>query len=180
MFRDRRIRRECALSGTRLVFQSVFAALLLSATQDACVDHSSYDFDLAGARFRDVEVTRSEPSGRSETGRFPDGTIVSVSAEYCSDPEIIMDVDAPLDAQTEMRLGQLVGRLDVVAGCQTADWDARDASLAAAAAALDAGEPWNNGGAPIAGSGKSEITLSARVEGGRILATFTCTRLETH
>ena len=117
---------------------SAFAsALLLAASQDGCVDHSAYDFDLAGARLREVEIVHSEPAGRSETGRFPDGTLVTVSADYCTDPVITMAVDAPLDAQNQMRLGQLMGRLDIIAGCTTNDWAAHDASLAAAAADLD-------------------------------------------
>ena len=157
---------------------SAFAsALLLSAAQDGCVDHSAYDFDLAGARLREVEIDHSEPAGRSETGRFPDGTLVTVSADYCTDPVITMAVDAPLDAQNQMRLGQLMGRLDIIAGCTTNDWAAHDASLAAAAAAVEAGDAWDNDGAPIAGTGEGgEITLDVRPVDGRLHAIFVCTR----
>lgn len=157
---------------------SAFAsALLLASFQDGCVDHSAYNFDLEGARLREVQIIRSEPAGRSESGSFPDGTVVTVSAEYCTDPVITMDVDAPLDAQNEMRLGQLLGRLDVIAGCTANDWAAQDASLAAAAAAVEAGDAWNNDGAPIAGSGEGgEVTLDVRPVGGRVHATFVCTR----
>lgn len=155
----------------------LLSAALLIASQDGCVDHSAYNFDLEGARLREVEIIRSEPAGRSESGSFPDGTVVTVSAAYCTDPVITMDVDAPLDAQNQMRLGQLMGRLDVIAGCTTNDWIALDASLAAAAAAVEAGDAWNNDGAPIAGSGEGgEITLEVRPVDGRLHAAFVCTR----
>ena len=155
----------------------LLSATLLAAAQGGCVDHSSYDFDLAGARLREVGIIRSEPAGRSETGRFPDGTVVTVSADYCTDPVITMEVDAPLDAQNQMRLAQLMGRLDIIAGCTTNDWAAHDASLAAAAAAVEAGNAWNNNGAPIAGSGEGgDITLDVRPVDGRLHATFVCTR----
>lgn len=155
----------------------LLSATLLAAAQGGCVDHSSYDFDLAGARLREVGIIRSEPAGRSETGRFSDGTVVTVSADYCTDPVITMEVDAPLDAQNQMRLAQLMGRLDIIAGCTTNDWAAHDASLAAAAAAVEAGDAWNNDGAPIAGSGEGgDITLDVRPVDGRLHATFVCTR----
>ncbi|MEN0651699.1 MULTISPECIES: hypothetical protein [Hyphobacterium] len=157
---------------------SAFAsALLLATAQESCVDHSAYNFDLEGARLREVEIVRSEPAGRRETGRFPDGTVVTVSADYCTDTVITMAVEAPLDAQNQMRLGQLMGRLNVIAGCTTNDWAAQDASLAAAAAAVEAGDAWNNDGAPIAGSGEGgEVTLDVRPVEGRLHATFVCTR----
>jgi len=101
---------------------SAFAsALVLASVQDGCVDHSAYNFDLEGARLREVEIIRSEPAGRSESGSFPDGTVVTVSAAYCTDPVIAMDVDAPLDAQNEMRLGQLLGRTLPVAASRFAE-----------------------------------------------------------
>ena len=46
---------------------SAFAsALLLAAAQDGCVDHSAYDFDLAGARLREVEIIRLHEPGIDE------------------------------------------------------------------------------------------------------------------
>ena len=157
---------------------SAFAsALLLAAAQDGCVDHSAYDFDLAGARLREVEIIRSEPAGRSETGRLPDGTLVTVSEDFCTDPVITMVVDAPLDAQNQMRLSQLMGRLDIIAGCTTNDLASHDASLAAAAAAVEAGDAWDNERSPIAGTGEGgEITLDVRPVDGRLHAIFVCTR----
>ena len=146
------------------------------AMSETCLDHTSYTFDLAAARLANVEILRSEASGRSERGSFPDGTIVTLSAEYCATPVIVMTVDAPIDEQTAMRLNQLAGRLDRIAGCFAEDYDALDTAFGATADAMAAGGSYNDGDTPLADTAANTIRFSAHAEGGRMHAEFSCTK----
>lgn len=157
-------------------------ALALASTTlvltDTCVNHSAYSFELAAARLANVEILRNDASGRSERGSFPDGTIVTLSAEYCSTPVIVMSVDAPIDAQTAMRLNQLTGRLDRITGCVAEDYSVLDTAFAATADAMAAGGQYEDDNHPLAQTAANTIRFTARAEGGRMLAEFSCTKHE--
>lgn len=155
----------------------LFALVAVTAlASDGCTDHSTYSFKLAETRLRDVEIVRSEPSGRAERGAFPDGTVVTLSADYCTDPAFDLTMDAPSDAQNIMRLRQVFGQFDRFIDCPIADYDQYDVTLDAVDAALSAGSAYDNDGAAIDTAGANSIYLSIAPAGDRIAATIRCER----
>ncbi len=156
------------------MISALLVTTALSGT--SCVDHSTYTFDLEARRLRNIEILRSEASGRSERGSYPDGTTVTVTAEYCTERDITMSVDAPFDAQNKMRLGQLFGQFDRIMSCPVSDWTMFDAAMDAADTALTAGETYDNGGAPIDTDGTNAIYLSVAPVGDRVSAEIRCVR----
>tara|TARA_R110000868_G_scaffold56830_1_gene176044 strand:- start:32450 stop:32932 length:483 start_codon:yes stop_codon:yes gene_type:complete len=160
-----------------MIIAIALASTALAMT-DTCIDHTSYTFELAAARLANVEILRSEPTGRAERGSFPDGTLVTLSAGYCTTPVIVMSVDAPIDGQTAMRLGQLMGRLDRITGCVAEDYDALDTAFAATAEAMTTGGSYLDGDTALAEAAANTIRFSAHAGDGRMLAEFTCTKHE--
>ncbi|WP_297734043.1 hypothetical protein [uncultured Maricaulis sp.] len=158
----------------------MMTALALAATAalstETCLDHTSYTFGFADSRLRNVEILRDEPDGRSERGEYPDGTVVTLSADYCSEREVTLTMDARADAQNIMRLRQVFGQLDRFVSCPISDWNGFDAAMDAAGASLDAGDAYDNGGNPIDGDGVNAIYLSIGPTGERIAATIRCVR----
>lgn len=144
-------------------------AAALGASREDCIDHSAYSFGLP-------DIVQSEAGGRAESRTFPDGTQITIRAEYCTEPAYQLDMDAPLDAQNGMRLRQVMGQFDRHVSCPVSDWSRYDVSIAAAVSALDAGEAFDNDGAPIDGDGVNAIYLSLVPAEGRVQGTFRCLR----
>ena len=158
----------------------MISTLALAATAalsaDTCIDHTSYTFGFAESRLRDVVILRDEAGGRAERGTYPDGTVVTLSADYCTEREVALSMDAPADAQNIMRLRQVFGQFDRYATCPISDWSGFDAAMDAVGVALDSGESYDNGGEPIDGDGVNAIYLTIAPSGERIAATIRCVR----
>ncbi|WP_291842713.1 hypothetical protein [Maricaulis sp.] len=155
---------------------AIALAAMTTLSVDSCIDHTSYTFNLSERRLRDIEILRDETGGRSERGVYPDGTVITVSADYCREREIDLTMDAPADAQNIMRLRQIFGQLDRIVSCPVSDWTRFDAAMDSAGTALEAGNRYDNDGAPIDGDGSNAIYMSIAPIEGRIEAQIRCVR----
>lgn len=137
-----------------------------------CVDHSGTEIGLAGLRVQNFEVVEAAPERRVERGNFPDGTVLTAIAGSCDGRTLIVEADVAPDAQTAMRLTQIMGQIDRLTQCAPFDYERADATRNAAAAAIDAGQLAEAG--VLADHGACAMSLGVEPgEGGRMTAIFT-------
>ncbi|MCC5995479.1 MAG: hypothetical protein JJU18_03790 [Oceanicaulis sp.] len=141
----------------------------------ACVDFTAFEFDLfeAGAILSAPAFER--PEARADFAVFPDGSVITVAADFCLAPvfEVTASFASPAGPEAAReRLNWLFAAVEIATGCNPGGDGG--AAAEAAARALGEGRDIAPSDTPLHETEGGAVFLTATQQDGRTLASLTC------